>query len=166
MLNLTEVSTVALMLHDVILAALEHNQPFFIVADDVTRAVDHLGVSLVQRVLHEGGSSLLRVIVVTHGQRCTSYTELALHVCLLHQAVLVVEYEDVRVAAGIADRKGLLVGYLLINNIIGAVEGNLYGAVQIGKSRLRQMVMPVVVLLRGEYLASKPDSLQTFQLEG
>ena len=39
--------------------------------------------------------------------------------------IFIVEDQDVGIAAGIADGQRLFVGYLLINNIIGAVEGNL-----------------------------------------
>ena len=46
-LNLSQVSTVTHVLHDVVLTALEHDEALIIQADNVARAVDELGIGLV-----------------------------------------------------------------------------------------------------------------------
>ena len=165
MFNLAQVSTVAHVLHDVVLATLEHDEALVVQTDNVACAVDQFGISLVQGVLHEGSSSLLGVVVVTHRQRRASDTKFSLNTRLADGLVFIVEDEDVGIAAGIADRQRLLVRNLLINNIIGAVEGNLDGAVEVGECHLRQMMMPVVVLFGGKYLACEPYCTEALKLK-
>ena len=165
-LDLTQIGAIAHVLHDVILAALEHDQSLVVVTDDVASTIDEFGIGLVQRVLYESGSRLLGVVVVTHSQRGTTYTEFSLHVGLRHQTVFIVENEDIGIATGVADGQWLFVGYLLINNIIGAVEGDLDGTIEVGEDYLRQVVVPVIELFGGEYLASEPHRTETLEFEG
>ena len=166
MFDLTQVRAIAHVLDDIVLATLEHDQALVAETDDIARAIDKLRISLVQRILDEGSSRLLRIIVITHRQRRASNAELTLHTRRYNSTVVIVEDEDVRIATGIADGQGLRVGYLLINNIIGAVEGNLNRTIEVGEGHMGQVAMPVVVLLRGEHLASEPHRTEALEPEG
>ena len=154
------------MLYDVVLAALEHDEALVIQTDDVARTVDEFRIGFIQGILHECCSRLFGVVVVTHCQGSTSDAEFAFDPWLTDGLVFIVEDDDVRVVAGVADGQGFLVGNLLINNKIGAVEGNLDRTVKIGEGSLGQMMVPVVVLLCGEHLAGEPYRAQALESEG
>ena len=166
MLYLAEVGTIAHVLHNVILTVLEHDQTLLVEANDVTRAIDGLGIGLVQRVLHKGGSRLFRIIVVAHGQGSASHTELALDPRFTDQPIVIIEDQHVCIPTGIADGEWFLVRDFPVNNIIGAVECDLYRAIQVGEGHLGQMTVPVVILLGGEHLAGEPHRTQALQPEG
>lgn len=164
-LDLRQLNPVSGMLDQRILAALEDDFAARVVVDDVARAVDQFGIGRVERILRERRRRLLGIVVVAHRERGAADAEFAL-LLSLHELVVSIEHEDVRVLAGEADRNRLLVRDVARNLEPGAVQRDLDRTIEIHEARpRRQLAVPHVELLGREDLAGVPDHLQVGQRE-
>ena len=133
MLYLTEFSPVPHVLDEGVLPALKHNFPQIIHIHDVSCPVDGLRIRMVQRILDEGGGCLFRIIIIAHCQRGATNTKLPFLVGFDHLPVVFIQDQDIGIPARIPYGDRLLIPYLSFNDVIGAIQRDFNGAVQIGE---------------------------------
>lgn len=159
-LYLTLFYTVAHMLYQGVLAALEDYLAAVINIHHVSRPIDNFRIGPVQGVLNECRGRLLRIVVVAHGQGGAAHAQFAFPSWFRDAGILIVKDDYVGIAECPADGNGLIVRYLTFDVVIHAVQGNLYRAVEIGEFCLREAAAPDIELLGRKHLAGEPHQTE------
>ena len=158
-LNFLQLDPVAHVLDLEVLPAAEYQLPQLVVLGQVPCAVDPLRIMGIQRILDEVGGVLLRVSVVAQGQAGAPDADLPLGTGLRHQPVLPVQQEHVLVGEGLADGDAGGIVPVLVQDVIGAVAGDLRRAVEVYISHIRQMLPEFLQGLQGHDLSGVEDPL-------
>src|SRR5215831_10786209 len=154
MFDLTEFDPVTHVLNLEIFATEKHDFTTVIPVARVASAINQLGIVRIEWILDETFGSPFGIVVIAERKRAAAHAYFAVFVHF-SQLVLVVQYEDLRVATGKTDREFVLVRKFAIYDKIGAGDRNFDGAVKVHKHGFWQMTPPVVQMLRGKNFADE-----------
>ena len=143
-----------------ILTAIEIQKPVPAVAGQVAGPVYGLRIAGIERVLDKGHGSAPRIPVVAQSQRGSRHTEFAVLPGLCNQPVIFIQQKYCFVGKWPPDGNGRSGFKFPVHHIVGAVAGNLRGAVQIYKQGLWQAAAPGVQMLYRHDLPAEENLIQ------
>ena len=142
----------------VVFAPAEEEVAVLVVCSHVARTVHDLGKRLLQGIAHEGALGLLAGGVIAQCHRGAAHANLALDAGLRDETVVAVEQHHLSVGEGTTQRQALVVGAPALHLVIGAVAGDLGGAIEVHELGLGQAFHPDGQVLEGHHLAAEKDA--------
>ena len=162
-LNFAEFDAVAEMLDLKILPAQKHDFAAAVPKTGVAGPVNPFRVVRIEGILHEPLGGPFGVVVIAQRQRTSAHADFA-RLVHLGGLVLIVQNQDVCVAARETDGQFFVVGKLAVHDEISAGDGDFNRPVKIDEHRSGQMAAPVIEMLGGENLTDEEDFFDAIQL--
>ena len=125
-----------------VLARGKTNLAVFIVIGKISGPINRLQILFVERVLYKCLCGLLRIIIVAQGKRCSGNTDLAIHILLRDQLILVIQQKDLLIGERNSAGENFTALILAVNDKIRAVARDLGRTVKIHEHSLRQSFLP------------------------